>query len=492
MYITEQHIRQAADDTFRGRQSTRPVLAFKADLDGNVQRLFTAMQDGSYKQLLQYYKKTVVNNNRKVRHCDAPLLSALLLQHLWLVLLKPVYDCVNPGVARNCLPEHGITAKRREHSVLKEAKRLFYDLRHLNWLVDADQRQCYEHVTVKAYRRGMKFMRDKVMAMLPSSGSVPVGFPIGESATVPVASAAGLFPSEWQDRAFWRWLTDFGEDVGFVDGRLPIGTPTSPYIHQIVMLSFDYWLRENFEWAVRYADNTFIATATRQEANRALWRVRQFWWYEQGIRAKRQTARIVAIDDKGVDICGYIPYRFPDKDATSHNKGVTLVRKSTLDRARKATNDRSWASYFGLMRHADTYRIMQQIEQDMKLSQLTAKIRIDREMDAKNMKMQDVPNLQKLTLYKYEIRQSRGEDNWIKCLIGTPEMNKETGEPTGRTLAYEFHGNFQGIIRWIRELEKMFPNREFLPIEDARIVNECGYIFEGSTNQLRYIEEGDV
>ena len=110
------------------------------------------------------------------------------------------------------------------------------------------------------------------------------------------------------------------------------------------------------------------------------------------------------------------------------------------------------------------------------------------ELDA-NIPMQNVPQLQTLTLYKYEIRQSKGEDNWIKCLIGTPEVNKETGELTGSTLAFEFHGNYQGIIRWIRELERIYPNKEFLPIEDARVVNECGYIFEGSTNQLKYITD---
>lgn len=445
-------------------------------MEANVRRLYTAMQDGSYKEQLRYYKKTIVNNNRKVRHIDAPLLDALLLEHLWLVVLKPLYEEVNSGVARNCLPERGITARRREYSVLKEAKRLFYDLRHLHWLVDVDQRQCYQHLTVKSYRRGMKVLRDQMMAKT-AAGSVPVGFPGGICLC---------------DVSFWRWLTDFGEAVGFIDGRLPIGTPTSPYIHQIAMLGFDLWLTENFTWALRYADNVFIAVHSRQEANAALWRVRQFWWYELGMRAKRQTAHIVAIDDKGVDICGYKLFRHPDKRVTDHDKGLTLIRRTTLERARKADNDKSWASYFGMMQHADTFRIMQQIERDMKLTELTKKIRIDREMDAKNMKMQDVPSLQTLTLYKYEIRQSKGEDNWIKCLIGTPEMNKETGEPTGRTLAYVFHGNYQGIIRWIRELEKLFPNKEFLPIEDARIVNECGYIFEGSTNQLKYIEEGEI
>lgn len=470
MHITKENIRLAIDDTFRGRQKTKPVMAFKADMEDNIERILTAVNDGSYREMLRFYQKEIVNKDKKVRAIDAPLLMSLIIEHVWLVILTPIYDMVNPGVARNCLPERGITARRREYSVLKECKRLFYDLRHLTWLVDIDQRQCYKRVTVKAYRRGMKFMRDRVMNM----SKMP--------------QYKDMIMSDWTDYAWWRWLTDFGEAVSFVDGHLPIGTPTSPYIHQIVMLGFDFWLIENFTWAIRYADNVFIALPSKQEANAAMWRVRQFWWYNQGIRAKRHTARIVAINEVGVDICGYVLKRYPFKTPTDHNKGVTTVRRSTLDSARKVKNDRSWASYFGLLRHGDCFRIMTKIEKDMKLTELTKKIRIDREMDAKNIQMQAVPNLTTLTLYKYEIRQSKGEDNWIKCLIGTPEMNSD-GEPTGRMLAYEFHGNYQGIIRWLRELEMTFHNKEFLPIEDARIVNECGYIFEGSTNQLKYIED---
>ena len=50
---------------------------------------------------------------------------------------------------------------------------------------------------------------------------------------------------------------------------------------------------------------------------------------------------------------------------------------------------------------------------------------------------------------------------------------------------------YQGIIRWLRELEKVYPHREFLPIEDARITNQCGYIFEGSSNQMEFIENNN-
>ena len=31
--------------------------------------------------------------------------------------------------------------------------------------------------------------------------------------------------------------------------------------------------------------------------------------------------------------------------------------------------------------------------------------------------------------------------------------------------------------------------RSIVPIEDAEIINSCGYIFKGSTNMMEYIED---
>lgn len=64
----------------------------------------------------------------------------------------------------------------------------------------------------------------------------------------------------------------------------------------------------------------------------------------------------------------------------------------------------------------------------------------------------------------------------------------ENNEPTGRELAYEFHGNYQGLITYILALEQAFDNH-FMPLEECEVVNECGYIFKDSTNQLKYIDD---
>ena len=443
----------------RGRADTRQAQDWLSEKETNRQRVLTEALSLSFVTECRQLVKT--NANGKVRHIDAPTLDTLITQHVWMELVMPYYMDVEPGVARNCLPGRGVTAEDRSGSVLKEAKRLFYDRRELSFLACADQRQCYQRLTPAAYRRGMKELRNRVLNGLP------------------VEKRMEAMP-------YWRWLTDFGEQVSFVDGHLPIGTPTSPLVHHIAMLPFDLWLKEQFPWAIRYADNVWVATETREEAAQALWRIRQFWWYANRLRAKRHAAGVLPINGEGVDLCGYVVQRLPSKSATSHNKGMTRMRPATLHRAVRCKDDKSWASYFGLMRHADCFGIMQKTEKRMKLTELTQRVRINREMDAKHIDMKDLEG-KVHNVYKYEIRRGKEGDNWMKALIGIPDVDGETGKPTGRIRAYEYHGNYQGIIRWLRELEAS--GIDFLPIEEGRIVNECGYIYEGSTNQIQFIEE---
>ena len=233
-----------------------------------------------------------------------------------------------------------------------------------------------------------------------------------------------------------------------------------------------------------------VACRTREEAQRMKWRIRQYWWYELKMRAKRGDTRITDINDKrGLDFCGYRVIRNDGKHVADTNKGYCLIRKDTLVRARMCDNDNSWGSYFGLMRHTDGFGEMVKIEKEMKLRELTKKIRIDRKMDAPNIKPVELARSgQTFTVFDYEIRKSEksGDPNWIKMLIGMPEVTDD-GELTGKTVAREVHGGMMGIVAWMVAAEQVYGKKTLLPLEDVRIVDECGYIFEGSTNQMQYI-----
>lgn len=447
MTVTEDIVRAAMSNAAKGHSNKDEVGRMLNNADAYAKSVVASIASGEYRKHLKYRKLTKQNPNGKKRHIDSPLLFTFVLQHLFILMAKPYYDWHDNKNGINCKPGCGITSSDKANSVIHRLKHLVYDRRDLNYCLIVDQRKCYEHISPKIFRRAMRRLTAD------------------------------------------RDLIEFGIDVSFVDGHLPIGTPTSPLLHHIVMLEFDQWSKQAAPFSMRYADDCIFATYTKGEANELKWRVQNHWWYELQIRAKASAIRLQPLD-KEVSFCGYVVRRNPDKGVADHNKGYTTLRQNIRARASRCRKDDSWASYYGLLRHADGYNLMKKIEEKMKLRQLTEKIRINRSMDAPNINPRDLAGKQ-FTIYDYDIKSdSKGTPNWIKCLIGIEEKDEE-GNQTGRMKAFEFHGSYMYIVEFMTMAERTFGKKNMLPLEEMEIENQCGYIFKGSTNQMEYIGDDD-
>lgn len=444
MNVTKDIVISAMRNAAKGHSDKRETERMMANAETYAESVLESIKSGEYKNHLHYRKLTKVNPNGKTRYIDSPLLFTFVLQHLFIVMAKRYYDWHDNYNGINCKPGCGITSSNKAHSVIHRLKKMVYDRRDLNYCVIIDQRKCYEHITPKLFRRAMRKLTND------------------------------------------RDLIEFGIAVGFVDGHLPIGTPTSPLMHHVVMLEFDQWSKQVAPFSTRYADDCIFATYTKEEANELKWRVQNYWWYKLQIRAKASSIRLQPLT-KEVSYCGYVVRRNLNKFISEHNKGYTTLRQNIRARASRCRKDESWASYYGLLRHADGYRLMLKIEQKMKLRQLTEKIRINRSLDAPNINPKDLAG-KVFSIYDYVIKSdSKGTPNWIKCLIGIEEKDEE-GNPTGKMKAYEFHGSYMYIVEFMTIAERTFGKKNMLPLEDIQIENQCGYIFKGSTNQLEYIE----
>ena len=444
--FTEDEIKRAMRKAAQGHGKKSEVKSMLAHEDEYARRVAGDIRSGRYLDKMSYRDMTITNRSRKRREVRSPSLYTRVLQIAWMQRVLPIYERHDPMIGLNCKVGCGITASIRNRSLLHRLKHVMYDRRDLEYGLLIDQRKCYEHITQGVFRRKLKqLVSDK-------------------------------------------WTVDFGTDVVFGGEKvLPIGTPSSPLAHHIVMLDFDCMCRSMAPVVLRYADNIFMASSSKAELQQAKWRAKNHWWYDLGIRAKRQDTRIFRLSEP-LDLCGFVVHRNEGKSVTDHDKGYTRIRKGTATRARHCSNNDSWASYFGMLQHADGYRLIEQIEDNMKLQQLSAKIRIDRKMDAPKIEVRDLADNQVVfNIYDYEIRRDRdGKPNWIKCLIGINEVVE--GQPTGKVLAREFHGNYSCLIEAMEAWEKEFGRDQMLPIEDAVIENQCGFIFKGSTNQLKYIE----
>lgn len=445
MIVTEEIVRAAMQKSAEGHSDKKEVGVMMANADTYAKSIVASIASGDYKHKLHYRKLKKQNPNGKVRNINSPMLFTFVLQHIFNLLARPYYDWHDNKNGINCKPGCGITSSDKPNSVIHRLKRLMYDRRDLEWALIIDQRKCYEHIRPKIFRKAMRRLTDD------------------------------------------RELIEFGIIVSFVDGELPIGTPTSPLVHHIVMLEFDQWSKQIAPFSMRYADDCLFATYTKEDADQLKWRVQNFWWFKLQIRAKAKSIRLQPLT-KEVSFCGYVVHRNTACGTSDHNKGYTTLRQNIRARASVCKRDESWASYYGLLRHADGYNLMKKIEQKMKLRELTQKIRIDRSLDAPNISMQDLVG-KVFTIYEYEIRcnDSTKKPNWVKCLIGIDEVDSE-GNKTGKTKAYEFHTSGIYIVEFMTLADSTFGKNALLPLEEMEIENQCGYIFKGSTNQKEYIE----
>lgn len=444
MKVTKEIVLAAMANAAKGHSNKDEVGRMMANANTYAESVLASIANGEYRKQLKYRKLIKQNPNGKVRHIDSPLLFTFVLQHLFNIMAKPLYDWHDNRNGINCKPGCGITSSDKSNSVIHRLKHLVYDRRDLNYCLIVDQRKCYEHIRPKVFRKAMRKLTDD------------------------------------------RELIEFGIAVSFVENHLPIGTPTSPLLHHIIMLDFDQWSKQAAPFSTRYADDCIFATYTKEDANALKWRVQNYWWYNLQLRAKASAIRLQPLD-KEVSFCGYVAHRNPDKGISEHNKGYTTLRQNIRARASRCRKDESWASYYGLLRHADGYRLMQNIEQKMKLRQLTEKIKINRKLDAPNIAPKELEG-KMFTIFDYDMKSdTKGNNNWIKCLIGIPEMDEE-GNQTGRMKAYEFHGSYMYIVEFITIAERTFGKQNMLPLEEMEIENQCGYIFKGSTNQMEYIK----
>ena len=438
--ITEKTVKEAFKKASKGRSKKPVVVEFRKDLDANCSALADIINQGKVAEHVRYLRLKRKNNNGKWRDIDAPTFLTLVLQHVWLLLTKPLSMAKETGIARNCIEGRGILSDGIDTGLLKPMRRLFYDYRQYTHLVLIDERKCYEHTTVKAYRKGMKLI------------------------------GAG------------KMLTDFGEAVGFVRGILPIGTPTSPLMHHIAVLPFDHWAKENYPEAIRYADNVFIPVRSLEEGEQAMWRTKMFWWYVLGVRSKSKEQRVVEINSVPVDICGFTLSRLtPRQD--NHGKGLTHIRKSIYISAMHAQTAASFASYFGILQNADCFESLKNKCEEMKLNELTSRCKLKRDMDAEVYEPKDVLDLERFDIIDYEIRHDKdGNDNWVNLFCG----KKKDGST--KLKAFSFHGNMPCIYNWLRMIEKSFGDRSFLPIEDARLVKRRGYLLDGTAEMIEEID----
>ena len=89
--VTEQNVRDAFFKASEGRNKKSAVVEFENNLDDNCKIIADIINSGKVSEYVKYITLRRKNTNGKWRDSDAPTFFTLVMQHVWIMLVKPLY-----------------------------------------------------------------------------------------------------------------------------------------------------------------------------------------------------------------------------------------------------------------------------------------------------------------------------------------------------------------------------------------------------------------
>lgn len=304
--LTEDLVKEAAMNAAKHHKHKAEVRKWLGEgFDVRVRNMYEKLKNREEMSVEYDYKEIVCVNGKRRITARSKFKDRVLL-HTLMLLIKPYYERRLPTCVYNCVKDRGINAKKNNGNgdPIKKIKSII-NKGNSKYFLQLDIRKCYENTTPEV---------------------------VGES------------------------LRDFIKDDYFVTTvlktcfcgiGLPIGAPTSPMLHHIVMMRFVYWCDENIKLPmVVYADDIVLFSDSKQELHTAYWRIRNYLWHTYGYELKKRSfPRPLST---GLDMLGVV-----------FRKDYSRVRKSIKQRARKAwKNPMSRASYKGIFSCANSINLL--------------------------------------------------------------------------------------------------------------------------------------
>ena len=144
--------------------------------------------------------------------------------------------------------------------------------------------------------------------------------------------------------------------------NLPIGNYLSQYFSNIYLNWFDHWLKEDkgMKYYIRYCDDGVILHRSKEDLNELLTKIEDYLNDKLELKLNPKT-QIFPVDKRGIDFLGYRSFR-----------DYTLLRKSSATRFKQKIRYveshyssmlsehilSSIMSYYGWLKHADTYNLL--------------------------------------------------------------------------------------------------------------------------------------
>ena len=101
--LTIELIKEAIKNAARGHSNKREVRSMLKMIDLYAKKILESIESGSYIEKLKYRQLVKVSSKGKVRHIDSPSLFTRVLQHIFILLILPLYEKHDNFNGLNCM-----------------------------------------------------------------------------------------------------------------------------------------------------------------------------------------------------------------------------------------------------------------------------------------------------------------------------------------------------------------------------------------------------
>lgn len=355
------------------------VVKFERDLRQNLEELCDDLLTRRY--VAQPSKCFIVNYPKK-REVFAAMFRDRIVHHLYFRYTHQLFERTFIADSYSCIEGRGThygIARLRQH-----IRQVSQNWQQPAYALSLDIRGYFMHID---RARLLKIATDSLRKMATHK--------VGMTDDVPIPSGVLLTPAtRWQDirdMRFILWLTEqiimldpmehciiVGDDSDW-DGMdhakcmryvqpglgLPIGNLTSQLYSNVYMNPFDQFIKRDIlcEHFGRYVDDSVMVDACREWLMEQVPKVREFLADELGLHLHMGKLHIREVH-QGVEFLGAFlkPYRdyVSNKTLERMARNITSLDLSDIRHAEASIN-----SYMGVLSHTSSYRIRQQLFEEM-------------------------------------------------------------------------------------------------------------------------------
>lgn len=424
-----ENIEKAGKKAAKDKSDHKDVIWYKKNRDRLNLELQKMLTEKIYRVTPEDYrvfiKHTSSGKDREIH--KLPFWPFRVAQHAELMVMGPRWvKSLNDDVY-NCLPGRGITSKVLRHNMVHKLKRALLDPYSV-YVLKCDIKKFYPSVNNKIYRRAYrKELKDKDLI----------------------------------------WLLD---QHNFSSKGLPIGSPDAQMGSHLVLRILDRFIKEELRarYYFRYADDIVILSDSKAELHQWMWRIRNFMYYELKLEMKGDR-RIFPVKE-GIDVGGYVFY-----------PGHTKLRKRIKKTMVKRHNEKSMASYKGILKHCDARNLEREvIKEDNKHMRISDfNIKIERPFDGDPIKMDKLVD-EEIDILDFDVRESIKKKGHLWVMMQVSYQGK----------IRIVKGGYDHIAAYLKKLKEMFTEegepitleikKQYLPLEGVVIRNNRGYYIEGT------------